>query len=154
MSITHLKAGDAAPNFEGIDQDNQSIRLADFSGKKVILYFYPKDNTPTCTTQACNLRDHHHALQQAGFVVLGISPDSVKSHAKFAAKYELPFTLLADTDKVVANAYGVYGEKKFMGRISMGIFRTTFEIDEQGVIAAIITKVKAKIHSEQILTKL
>ena len=149
--MTNLKKGDTAPPFFAKNQANEDISLEDFKGKKIILYFYPRNNTPTCTVQACNLRDNHETLQKEGFTVLGISPDTVQSHAKFAAKHTLPFTLIADPDKIIAKAYGVYGEKKFMGRISMGIFRTTFEINEQGIISNVITKVKAKIHSQQLL---
>ena len=151
MSITHLKIGDIAPNFEGIDQDNQTIRLEDFKGKKVILYFYPKDNTPTCTVQACNFRDNQNILTEKGYVTIGVSPDSSASHTKFRAKKELNFPLIADTDKSILKSYGVWGEKKFMGRIYDGVHRTTFVIDEKGIISQVIKKVKSKIHTQQIL---
>jgi len=154
MSITHLKAGDVAPSFSANDQNGNTVSLADFKGKKVALYFYPRDNTPTCTTQACNLRDNYAVLQQHGIVVLGVSPDHERSHTKFITKHDLPFTLLVDTEKELANAYGVFGEKKFMGRITQGIHRTTFLIDEAGNIEQVIKKVKAKIHSQQILEAL
>jgi len=151
MSITHLKTGEQAPNFVGIDQNNETVSLESFRGKKVILYFYPKDNTPTCTTQACNLRDNDELLNEKGFVTIGISPDSSASHTKFRAKYDLPFSLIADTDRSILKLYGVWGEKKFMGRIYDGVHRTTFVIDEAGVIEQVIKKVKSKIHTQQIL---
>ena len=151
MSITHLKIGDKAPSFEGIDQDNQTIKLDDFKGKKVILYFYPKDNTPTCTIQACNFRDNQDILTEKGYVTIGVSPDDSKSHTKFRTKKKLNFPLIADTDKKILNLYGVWGEKKFMGRIYDGVHRTTFVIDENGVISQVIKKVKSKIHTQQIL---
>ena len=147
-----MKIGDKAPNFTALNQDGKSVSLSDFLGKKVVLYFYPKDNTPTCTTEACNLRDNYHRFQQMGYVVLGVSPDSQKSHQKFKAKHELPFDLLADTDLQLAQAYGVWGEKFTFGKKYMGIKRTTFIIDEGGNIADMITEVKSKEHSEQILT--
>ncbi|MGB1205935.1 MAG: thioredoxin-dependent thiol peroxidase [Chitinophagales bacterium] len=151
MSITHLKIGDTAPNFEGIDQDNQPIKLKDFQGKKVILFFYPKDNTPTCTVEACNFRDNQEMLTKEGYVTIGVSPDGSKSHIKFRTKHNLPFPLIADTDKSILNLYGVWGEKKFMGRIYDGVHRTTFVIDENGIISQVIKKVKSKIHTQQIL---
>lgn len=147
-----MKIGDKAPNFTALNQDGKPVSLSDFLGKKVVLYFYPKDNTPTCTTEACNLRDNYHRFQQMGYVVLGVSPDSQKSHQKFKAKHELPFDLLADTDLQLAQAYGVWGEKFTFGKKYMGIKRTTFIIDEGGNIADMITEVKSKEHSEQILT--
>lgn len=149
--MTHLKTGDKAPDFTSVNQHNETVNLSDYQGQKVVLYFYPKDNTPTCTKQACNLRDNYELLQENGYTVLGVSPDGVKSHTNFIKKHELPFTLLVDTDKTIANAYGVYGEKKFMGRVSMGIHRTTFVINEQGILENVITKVKSKEHTEQIL---
>ena len=149
--MTQLKIGDKAPLFTGTDQDGKSISLSDFRGRKVILYFYPKDNTPGCTAEACSLRDGQAELQRMGFEVIGVSPDSVKSHQGFIAKQGLNFTLLADTDKKIAEAYGVWGEKKFMGRTFMGILRTTFVIDEQGVIEKIFDKVRTKDHFEQIV---
>lgn len=139
-----------APLFEGIDQDGKTIKLSDFLGKKVVLYFYPKDNTSGCTAEACNLRDNHNDLQKKGFTVIGVSMDSEKSHKGFAEKYSLPFPLIADTSKKILNDYGVYREKKLYGRSFLGIVRTTFLIDEKGVIEKIISKVDTKNHSEQI----
>lgn len=146
-----LEVGQKAPDFESKDQDDKPIRLSDFKGKKVVLYFYPKDNTPGCTTQACNLRDNYEALQNAGYVVLGISSDSGKSHKKFIEKHELPFPLIADEDKSVHEAYGTWVEKNMYGRKYMGTARTTFVIDEEGIIEDIIAKVKTKEHTNQIL---
>ncbi len=147
-----LTIGDKAPDFTVNDQHGNPVKLSDYRGKKVILYFYPKDQTPGCTAQACNLRDHYAALQQAGYEVLGISSDSEKSHQRFIEKQNLPFTLLADEDKTVHNLYGTWVEKKLYGRTYMGTARTTFVIDEQGIITNIITKVKTKDHTAQILT--
>jgi len=149
--MTTLKQGDKAPEFEAIDQDGNSIKLSDFKGKKVVLYFYPKDNTPGCTAQACNLRDNYEALQSKGYVVLGVSQDSEKSHKKFIEKQSLPFPLIADTDHKVHNLYGTWGEKSMYGRTYMGTFRTTFIIDEEGKIEEVIEKVKTKEHTAQIL---
>ena len=149
--MTHLKVGDNAPQFNGLDQDGNPVSLNDYSGKKLVLYFYPKDDTPGCTAESCNLRDNYNALQNAGFEVLGVSTDPVKSHRKFVDKYSLPFRLLADTEKQVVEAFGVWGLKKFMGKEYMGISRTTFVIDEKGVIIKIIDKVETKSHSAQIL---
>ena len=146
-----LAVGDKAPEFTTIDQNGESVSLAQFQGKKVVLYFYPKDSTPGCTNQACNLRDNHQALIDAGFVVLGISPDSPKRHQNFIKKNELPFTLLCDEDKSVHELYGTWQLKKFMGREYMGTVRTTFIIDEQGQISDIINKVKTQDHAAQIL---
>lgn len=146
-----IQVGMSAPFFSGIDQNDQSISLSDFAGKKVLLYFYPKDDTETCTKQACNLRDNYALLQQSGWTIIGISPDTTKSHRKFMQKYALPFTLIADTDLVIAKDYGVWQWKKFMGREYMGIVRTTFLIDENGIIERIIDKVKAKDHANQLL---
>jgi len=146
-----LSPGQKAPAFKGTDQNGNSIALKDFKGKKVVLYFYPKDDTPTCTTQACNLRDNHTELLKQGFVVIGVSMDTVKKHKKFEEKYGLPFSLIADEDKKIIDAYGVWGEKKFMGRDYLGIFRTTFLIDEKGKIKAIIDKPQSKNHSQEIL---
>ncbi|ATL49709.1 thioredoxin-dependent thiol peroxidase [Chitinophaga caeni] len=147
----HLKEGDKAPVFKGKDQDGNTVSLSDFKGKKVILYFYPKDDTPGCTAQACNLRDHYPQLTKKGYVVIGVSIDDEKKHQKFINKYDLPFTLLADDDHKIVNQYGVFGEKKFMGRTFEGTHRTTFLIDEKGKIAKIITKPKTKSHTEEIL---
>jgi peroxiredoxin Q/BCP len=146
-----MKIGDKAPDFNTINQDGNSVKLDHFKGQKVVLYFYPKDNTPTCTTEACNLRDNYQRFQQAGYAVLGVSPDTQKSHQKFKAKQELPFDLLVDTDLSIAQAYGVWGEKFTFGKKYMGIKRTTFIIDEKGTIMDIITEVKSKEHSDQIL---
>ncbi len=146
-----LKVGDKAPDFEGVDQNGEVISLQGLKGKKVVLYFYPKDDTPGCTKQACNLRDNYAELQQAGYEVVGVSPDPVARHKKFEAKYELPFRLLADPEKQVIESYGIWGKKKFMGREYMGVNRKTFVINEQGHIAEIIEKVKTKEHTAQIL---
>ncbi len=145
-----LKQGDKAPAFSTIDQDGNKVSLKDFMGKKVVLYFYPKDNTPTCTVEACNLRDNFSLLQQKGVVVLGVSADSARSHKKFEQKHSLPFTLLADEDHTLLDAYGVWAEKKMMGRTYMGILRTTFLINEKGKIDHIIEKVDSKNHTAQI----
>ncbi len=145
-----LKIGEKAPEFKSVDQNNKSVSLSDYRGKKVILYFYPKDLTPGCTDQSCNLRDNYTDLQSEGFEVIGVSADDVNKHQKFIDKHNLPFTLLADTQKEVCTLYGVWGEKKFMGRTFMGINRTTFIIDENGIISHIIEKVKTKTHTEQI----
>jgi len=149
--MTHLKEGDQAPEFTGIDQNEQQVKLSDFKGKKVILYFYPKDMTPGCTAQACNLGENYAALTEKGFVVIGVSADSVKRHQKFTEKYDLPFILLADESKEIIKSYGVWGMKKLYGREYEGIYRETFIIDEKGVIEKVILKVKTKTHTEQIL---
>jgi peroxiredoxin Q/BCP len=146
-----LKVGDKAPEFEGKDQNGESIKLSDFKGKKVVLYFYPKDNTPGCTAQACNLRDNYSDLQAAGYEIIGISSDNEKSHQKFIDKFELPFRLIADTDKSIHEQYGTWVEKSMYGKKYMGTARTTFVIDENGVISEIIEKVKTKDHTAQIL---
>ncbi len=146
-----LQTGDQAPAFEAADQNGQLVKLSDFAGKKVILYFYPKDDTPGCTAQACNLRDNYESLLQAGYVILGVSVDDEKSHQKFIKKYELPFPLLADTDHKIVEAYGVWVEKNMYGKTYMGTARTTFVIDESGKIAQIIRKVDTKDHTSQIL---
>jgi peroxiredoxin Q/BCP len=149
--MSTLKQGDAAPNFSGVDQDGQAVSLSDYSGKKLVLYFYPKDDTPGCTAEACSLRDNYDKLKSSGYEVLGVSTDPVKSHKKFVDKYSLPFRLLSDTEKTVSEAFGVYGLKKFMGKEYMGINRTTFLIDEKGIITEVIVKVDTKKHAEQIL---
>lgn len=146
-----LTVGKKAPAFSGVDQNGNSIALKDFKGKKVVLYFYPKDDTPGCTAQACNLRDNHSELLKKGFVVIGVSVDSVKKHKKFEEKYELPFSLVADEDKKIVEAYGVWGEKKFMGKTYMGTTRTTFLIDEDGKIKSIIEKPDTKNHAAEVL---
>ncbi|MGD0754661.1 MAG: thioredoxin-dependent thiol peroxidase [Bacteroidales bacterium] len=148
--MIQLKEGMKAPGFEGIDQNGKSLKLSDFSGKKVVLYFYPKDNTPGCTAEACNLRDNWDSFLNKGFVIIGVSPDNEKSHKGFAGKYSLPFSLIADTSKKILNDYGVWGEKKMYGKSYMGVIRTTFIIDEKGVIEKIITKVDTGSHTEQI----
>ena len=145
-----LSVGSPAPLFTTTDQNGCVVSLGDFKGRKVILYFYPKDNTPACTAQACNLRDNYNALLEQGYIVLGISPDSALSHTKFIAKQQLPFSLLVDTDTQIAQQYGVWRLKKFMGREYMGIVRTTFVIDETGNISEIIDKVETKNHAAQI----
>ena len=146
-----LQAGDKAPNIESVDQDGNPIKLSYFAGKKIVLYFYPKDNTPGCTAESCNLRDNYQALQDQGYVVLGVSGDSPKSHKKFIEKHELPFPLIADEDKSVHEAFGTWGEKKMYGKTYMGTLRTTFIIDEKGVVEEVISKVKTKDHTAQIL---
>jgi len=146
-----LEVGKPAPDFEAKDQDGNSVKLSDFKGKKVVLYFYPKDNTPGCTTQACNLRDNYEALQDAGYVILGISSDSEKSHKKFIEKQSLPFPLIADEDLKVHEAYGTWVEKSMYGRQYMGTARTTFIIDEEGLLSEIIQKVNTKDHTKQII---
>jgi peroxiredoxin Q/BCP len=152
--MKHLQEGDKAPAIAGIDQDGASVTLEEYKGKKVILYFYPKDNTPGCTTESCNLRDNYKALLEKGFEILGVSADNEKKHQNFIKKFDLPFRLIADVDKKVINDYGVWGPKKFMGREYEGIHRTTFVIDEKGAIECIIEKVKTKDHSAQILDAL
>lgn len=149
--MSELKEGGKAPVFEGVDQNGKTVSLNDFKGKKVILYFYPKDDTPGCTSQACNLRDNYHELIQKGFQVVGISTDSVKSHKKFEDKYSLPFPLIADEEKKIVDEYGVWGEKKFMAKNYMGTNRTTFLIDEDGTIKKIITKPDTKNQTQQVL---
>lgn len=149
--MTNLNVGDSAPNFVALNEVGQSISLFDFLGKKVILYFYPKDMTPGCTAESCNLGENYKLLQEKGFIVLGVSPDSSKSHQKFIDKYNLPFSLISDEDKTVIKAFGVWGPKKFMGREYDGVHRTTFVIDEDGVIEKIFSKVKTKDHTNQIL---
>ena len=151
-SMTSLQAGDKAPDFSGIDQNENKISLHDFKEKKVILYFYPKDNTPGCIAEACDLRDNYKLWLDKGYAVIGVSPDSVASHQKFAGKHELPFPLIADTDKEILNTYGVWGLKKNYGREYQGVFRTTFIIDEEGTIKQVFKKVKTKEHTAQILS--
>jgi peroxiredoxin Q/BCP len=147
-----LKEGLKAPLFEGIDQNGKEIKSGDFAGRKIILYFYPKDNTPGCTAEACNLRDNFDLLLKKGFAVIGVSPDSEKSHKSFAGKFSLPFSLIADTSKKILNDYGVWGEKKMYGKSYLGVIRTTFIIDEKGIIEKIIPKVDTAGHSEQIFS--
>lgn len=149
--MTTLKAGDKAPNFEAKDQDGNVHTLKDYKGKKLVVFFYPKASTPGCTAEACNLRDNWKAFESKGFHILGVSADSAKRQQNFKNKYELPFPLLADEDKEVIQAFGVWGPKKFMGKEYDGIHRTTFVINEEGVLDDVITKVKTKAHAEQIL---
>jgi len=148
---THLKAGDRAPFFEGINQQGQKIDIASFPGKSLVLYFYPKDATPACTAEACSLRDEFNLLGKKGFVVIGVSADKVETHKKFATKYELPFSLIADTDFSIIKAYNVWGKKMLAGRIYDGIVRTTFIISPDGVIKEVIKKVDTVNHAQQIL---
>ena len=146
-----LEVGETAPSFEGVNQNNEKISSDDYVGAKWVIYFYPKDNTPGCTAQACSLRDGYDALRNHGIKVLGVSADGVKSHDKFASKFDLPFALLADEDKEVINKFGVWGPKKFMGREYEGIHRVSFVIDEKGVITHVIQKPKNKDHANEIL---
>ena len=149
--MTHLKVGDTAPEINSVDQNGEKITLAQYKGKKVVLYFYPKDMTPGCTAQSCNLTENYTDLQSKGYEVLGVSCDSIKRHQKFISKYNLAFSLVSDEDQKVVQDYGVWGLKKFMGREYMGITRTTFIIDENGVVEEVITKVDTKNHTSQIL---
>ena len=149
--MTLLKEGMKAQDIEGVDQNGKTIKLSDFKGKKLVLFFYPKDNTPGCTAEACNLRDNYDDMLKKGFAVVGVSKDSEKSHKNFADKYSLPFPLIADTSKKILNDYNVWREKKLYGKISMGTVRTTFIIDENGIIENIISKVNTKSHAEQII---
>jgi len=149
--MTHLTEGQKAPAFTGINQAGKKISLADFKGKKVVLYFYPKDHTPTCTIQACNLRDNFAVLQNAGYAVIGISPDNETSHQSFTTKNNLPFDLIADSQRTIIEKYGVWGEKKLYGKKYFGLIRTTFIINEKGIIERIILKPKSKQHAEEIL---
>ena len=146
-----LKEGDKAPHFSAKDQEGETVNLTDYKGKKVVLFFYPKDDTPGCTKEACNLRDNYDDLRQKGFEILGVSVDDEKSHQKFIKKYSLPFTLIADTDHKIVQDYDVWGEKQFMGKKYMGILRTTFVVDEGGKIERIFKKIKTEDHAKQIL---
>ena len=146
----NLSEGKKAPSFTAKDQDGATIKLSEFKGKKLALYFYPKDDTSTCTVQACNLRDGFKALAKKGIEVIGVSPDDEKSHTKFIAKHKLPFRIIADTDKKLVEKFGVWGDKQLYGNKYMGVFRTTFLIDENGVIVKIISKPKVKEHSKEI----
>jgi peroxiredoxin Q/BCP len=148
--MTKIAEGMPAPLFEGRDQDGNVIKLSNYKGKKIILYFYPKDDTPGCTAEACSLRDNYEELLKKGFVVLGVSPDTEKSHKGFAEKFHLPFPLIADPDKKIMTAYGAYGEKIMYGRTVTGVIRTTFIIDEKGLIEKVIKKVDTKEHAPQI----
>ncbi len=149
--MTTLKAGDKAPNFSGLDQNEATHTLADYKGKKLVVFFYPKASTPGCTAEACDLRDNFARFKANNYALLGVSADSAKAQAKFIEKYELPFPLLADEDKSVIQAFGVWGPKKFMGKEYDGIHRTTFVIDENGIIEEVISDVKTKAHAAQIL---
>lgn len=146
-----IKVGGKAPAFKGIDQNGETIQLSDFKGQKLVLYFYPKDDTPGCTTQACNLRDNYALLLKKGIQVIGVSVDPLKAHQKFIKKYDLPFPLISDEDKKIVNKYGVWGEKQFMGRTFLGTKRVSFLINEQGIIKHIIEKPDIKNHTEEIL---
>jgi peroxiredoxin Q/BCP len=148
---THLEVGDKAPNFSGPDQNGIKVSLKDYLGKKLVLYFYPEDDTPTCTVQACNLRDNFSALKANGFEIIGVSPDDVESHKKFKNKFQLPFTLVADPKHTIIDKYGVWGEKNLYGHKHMGIYRTTFVINEKGVITKIFKKPRNKAHAEEIM---
>lgn len=145
------EVGDKAPPFKAMDQNGNWVSLADFKGKKVILFFYPEDDTPTCTEEACNLRDNYALLKKKGFTILGISPDEIKSHKKFEQKFKLPFTLLADPDRKIIDAYGSWGPKQMFGRKYMGVYRQTFIIDEKGRVERAFRKVHSKKHTAQIL---
>ncbi|GAA0745893.1 MULTISPECIES: thioredoxin-dependent thiol peroxidase [Flavobacteriaceae] len=149
--MTKLKAGDKAPDFTAKDEQGNTVSLSDYKGKKLVIFFYPKANTPTCTVEACNLRDNYSELTDKGYEILGVSADTEKRQTNFKNKFSFPYPLLADVDKEVINAFGVWGPKKFMGRTFDGIHRATFVINEDGIIEKVIDKVKAKIHSEQIL---
>ena len=149
--MTTLKVGDKAPNFEALDEQGNTVKLSDFKGKKLIVFFYPKASTPTCTVESCNLKDNYKMLKDKGFEILGVSADSQKRQSSFKNKYGFQYPLIADVDKVMLNAFEVWGPKKFMGRTFNGIHRITFVIDEHGIIEKVIDKVKAKIHTAQIL---
>jgi peroxiredoxin Q/BCP len=153
MAVT-LKEGDKSPDFSGVDQNGNTIQLSDFAGKNLILYFYPKDNTPGCTKEACNLRDNYEMWLEKGYSVLGVSPDSEASHQKFISKFDLPFPLLADTEKTVMQAFGTFGEKNMYGKKVMGVLRTTFVIDANGVIVQVFKRPKNAEHTEQIVQSL
>lgn len=152
--MTKLKVGDKAPDFQGVIQSGEKISLKDFAGKKLILFFYPKDNTPGCTAESCNLNENYEAWLEKGFDVLGVSPDSEKSHLKFIDKFGFKYNLIADTEKEMLQAYDVWGEKSMYGRKYMGVFRTTFVINKEGVIEEIFEKVKTKDHTNQIIEAL
>jgi peroxiredoxin Q/BCP len=149
-----LKEGDKAPRFKGTDQQGKKVSLDDYKGKKVVLYFYPKDNTPGCTAEACNLSDNYSDLMAKGFEIIGVSPDSEQSHQKFIEKYNLPFRLISDTSREILTAYGAYGEKNMYGKKVMGVLRSTYIISDDGIIEKIIRKVDTKNHTEQIYKEL
>ncbi len=146
-----LQQGDKAPAFKSSNEKGEDVSLADYKGKKLVLYFYPKDSTPGCTAEACDLRDNYHSFQAQGYEILGVSPDTAASHVKFIAKYELPFSLLSDMDHSAAEAYGAWGEKSMYGKKYMGILRSTFVINEKGIIDKVIEKVDTKAHTKQLL---
>ena len=148
---TQLQAKSKAPDFKGVDQDGKKISLSDYKGKKLVLYFYPQDDTPTCTVQACNLRDHYKSLQQKGIEIIGVSGDEIAKHKKFEGKYQLPFRLIADEEHVVIDLYDVWGKKQFMGKIYDGLVRTTFLINEKGIIDHIINRPTTKTHAQEII---
>lgn len=152
--MSELKVGALAPSIDAVDQNGEKITLEEYRGKKVVLYFYPKDNTPGCTAESCNLRDNYSQFLEKGFEVIGVSADSVKSHKNFISKFKLPFRLISDTDKKVLMDYGAWGEKKMYGKSYMGILRKTFIIDEEGIVEKIIEKVKTDAHSQQIFEEL
>lgn len=149
--MTTLKAGDNAPDFSGINENEEKVSLKDFKGQKLVLYFYPKDDTPGCTAEACDLRDNYQSFIKHGYVILGVSPDKPAKHRKFIAKYKLPFSLLADEDHSIAESYGVWGQKTLFGVKYIGVIRTTFVIDENGKIERVIDKVETSAHTKQIL---
>ena len=149
--MSNIKQGDKAPEFTGVNQNGDAVSLSRYAGKKLLLYFYPKDDTPGCTAEACNLRDNYDQFLSKGYAILGVSPDSEKKHQKFIEKYDLPFDLLADTEKETCEMFGVWVKKSMYGREYMGVARTTFIIDENGVIEEVISKVKTKEHTDQIL---
>ena len=151
---THLQQGQKAPAFTGVDQDGKKISLKDFNGKKLVLFFYPEDDTPTCTIEACNLRDNYGLLKKNGFEVIGISPDDIKSHTKFRDKFNLPYSLIADPEHKIIDKYGVWGEKKLYGREYMGLHRTTFVINEKGIIQKIFLRPRNKAHAEEIIKQI
>jgi peroxiredoxin Q/BCP len=148
-----IQEGQQAPEFRAQDQQNNTITLGDFKGKKLVIFFYPEDDTPTCTQQACNLRDNYALLREHGYEVIGVSPDPVEKHARYQEKHQLPFTLLADPEHSIINAYGVWGEKNMYGRKYMGLFRTTFVVNEQGEVIHVFRKPKVKQHAEEIIAK-
>lgn len=152
--MANLKEGDKAPAFDSVDEKGEKITLEEYRGKKVVLYFYPKDNTPGCTAEACDLRDNYSQFMEKGFEIIGVSADNQNSHMKFKDKYDLPFRLISDVDKTVLQAYGAWGEKLMYGKSYMGILRKTFIINEEGYVEKIIEKVKTKEHSKQIFTEL
>ncbi|MFV0290474.1 MAG: thioredoxin-dependent thiol peroxidase [Mangrovibacterium sp.] len=152
--MAQLETGVKAPNFTGVNQHGKQISLAHFAGKKTILYFYPRNNTPGCTAEACNLSDNHDFWIKQGYQIIGVSPDTVESHQKFIAKYELPFDLISDSNHEILEAYGAWGEKNNYGKVSMGVIRTTYVIDEKGIITAVFKRPKTKEHTEEIKKKL